>query len=41
MKCNVGKADKIRRLILGTIGLALSWYFQKWYFYDGHGYNRL
>ncbi|WP_458701325.1 DUF2892 domain-containing protein [Sulfurospirillum sp. 1307] len=33
MKCNVGKKDKIRRLILGTIGLVLSAVYQEWYFY--------
>ena len=31
MKCNVGKADKIIRLILGAGIIAVGVYFQSWW----------
>ncbi|RMF55952.1 MAG: DUF2892 domain-containing protein [Calditrichaeota bacterium] len=31
MKCNVGKTDRIFRIILGVVILALGWYFKSWW----------
>jgi hypothetical protein len=31
MKCNVGKADKIIRIILGLVIIAVGFYFKSWW----------
>mgnify|MGYP006290222961 CR=1 FL=1 len=31
MKCNVGTADRILRIVIGVFALGAGWYFESWW----------